>query len=350
MKSDELRGKLQEIQELALRENIDIGADIDRLNRKLATGDEDAWRRVELARHQERPTTLELIRLMSERFIELHGDRNFGDDPALAGGIATIGGIHFTFLGHQKGRNMKENLRRNFGMAHPEGYRKALRLAQQAERFGRPVLTLIDTPGAFPGLAAEERGIGEAIARNLRDFSVLRTPIICVVIGEGGSGGALGIGVGDRVYMMENAVYSVISPEGFASILLRDAKKARQAAGLMKMTAPDLNRFGIIDGIIDEPGNGAHTDHHGTAMAIKYQVMQAYGELSRKRPDQLLDDRSARILSLGRFAGGSEPRPRGFLGRLFPRLNSLVGQPRRQSRGQVNDAGKLGNPGKGDDR
>ncbi len=317
MKAEELRSRLQELQELALRENIDIGADIDRLNRKLATGDEGAWRRVVLARHQERPTSLDLVRIMSERFIELHGDRGFADDPALIGGIATISGVHFTFLGHQKGRNMKENLRRNYGMAHPEGYRKALRLARQAERFGRPILTLIDTPGAFPGLAAEERGIGEAIARNLREFSTLRIPVICVIIGEGGSGGALGIGVGDRVYMLENAVYSVISPEGFASILLRDAKRAQQAAGLMKMTAPDLREFRIIDGIIDEPGEGAHTDHQATAAAVRQQVMQAYGELSRKRTEQLLRERSTRILSLGRFSGGEESRSRGIFGKIF---------------------------------
>lgn len=317
MKSEELRSKLQELQELALRENIDIGADIDRLNRKLASGDETAWQRVELARHQERPTTLEYIRLMSERFIELHGDREFGDDPALVGGIATIGGIHFTFLGHQKGRNMKENLRRNYGMAHPEGYRKALRLAQQAERFGRPIVTLIDTPGAFPGLAAEERGIGEAIARNLREFSTLKTPVICVVIGEGGSGGALGIGIGDRVYMMENSVYSVISPEGFASILLRDAKKAQQAAGLMRMTAPDLLEFGIIDAIIDEPAGGAHTDHQAAANAVRRHVLDAYTTLAKKKPDSLLRERSERLLSLGRFSGGGTVKGRGLLGRFF---------------------------------
>ncbi|MFP4211594.1 MAG: acetyl-CoA carboxylase carboxyltransferase subunit alpha [Alkalispirochaeta sp.] len=317
MKSDELRSKLQELQELALRENIDIGADLDRLTKKLAGGDETAWHRVELARHQERPTTLEYIRLMSERFVEFHGDRVFGDDPALVGGIATINGIHFTFLGHQKGRNMKENLRRNYGMAHPEGYRKALRLAQQAERFHRPIITLIDTPGAFPGLAAEERGIGEAIARNLREFSTLRTPVICIVIGEGGSGGALGIGIGDRVYMLENSVYSVISPEGFASILLRDAKKAQQAAGLMKMTAPDLNAFGIIDGILPEPAEGAHTDHQAIAGTVRRQILASYAELSKKRMDQLLRERSERLLALGKFGGAGAARSKGFLARLF---------------------------------
>ena len=317
MKAEELRSKLQELQELALRENIDIGADINRLADKLAGGDETAWRRVELARHQDRPTALQYIDLMSDRYLELHGDRTFGDDPALVGGIATIGGVHFTFLGHQKGHNMKENLHRNYGMAHPEGYRKALRLARQAERFRRPILTIIDTSGAFPGLASEERGIGEAIARNLREFSVLRTPIICVVVGEGGSGGALGIGVGDRVYMLENSVYSVISPEGFASILLRDAKKAQQAAGLMKMTAPDLKGFGIIDDIIPEPVGGAQSDHQQIAGRVRQTVLAAYQELARKRPDQLLRDRSARLLSLGRFTEKPVGRQSSLLPRLF---------------------------------
>ncbi len=317
MKSDELRNKLQELQELALRENIDINADIDRLAEKLTGEDDTAWRRVELARHQDRPTTLKYLRLMSERFVELHGDRAFGDDPALVGGIATIGGVHFTVLGHQKGHNMKENLRRNYGMAHPEGYRKALRLAQQAERFRRPILTLIDTPGAFPGLASEERGIGEAIARNLREFSVLRTPIICVIIGEGGSGGALGIGVGDRVYMLENAVYSVISPEGFASILLRDAKLAQQAAGLMKMTAPDLKRFDVVDDIITEPTGGAHQDHEHIAGRVRQTVLTTYQQLARKKPEQLLKERSERILSLGRFVDQSQHTSQRLLARLF---------------------------------
>lgn len=315
MKSEELRSKLQELQEIAVRENIDIGADLERLNQKLATADESAWKRVELARHQERPTSLDYIRMMSERYLELHGDRSFGDDPALVGGIATIGGVHFTFLGHQKGRNMKENLRRNYGMAHPEGYRKALRLAQQAERFGRPILTLIDTPGAFPGLAAEERGIGEAIARNLREFSVLKTPIICIVVGEGGSGGALGIGVGDRVFMLENAVYSVISPEGFASILLRDAKKAQQAAGLMKMTAPDLLEFGIVDEILPEPAGGAHTDHQAIVGTVRRTILNTYNDLSKKRIETLLRERGERLMSHGRFTGGVPKRPRGFFDR-----------------------------------
>lgn len=319
MKQNELRAKLQELQELAMRENIDIEADLVRLSEKLAEDDNGAWRRVELARHQDRPSVLQYLDMISERYIELHGDRAFGDDPALVGAIATIGGVHCTVLGHQKGRNMRENLRRNYGMAHPEGYRKALRLARQAERFGRPILTLIDTPGAFPGLAAEERGIGEAIARNLREFSRLKTPIVTIVIGEGGSGGALGIGVADRVYMLENTVYSVISPEGFASILLRDAKKAQQAAGLMRMTASDLASFGVIDGIIGEPPGGAHKDPQATAARIKTRFLDAYTELSRKKIDRLLRQRSERLLALGSFRIEEEERSSGLFSRIFRR-------------------------------
>lgn len=317
MKQNELRAKLQELQELALRENIDIEADISRLSEKLSEDDNSAWRRVELARHQDRPSVLEYLEMISERYIELHGDRTFGDDPAMVGAIATIGGVHCTVLGHQKGRNMRENLRRNYGMAHPEGYRKALRLARQAERFGRPILTLIDTPGAFPGLAAEERGIGEAIAKNLREFSRLRVPIIAFVIGEGGSGGALGIGIADRVYMLENTVYSVISPEGFASILLRDAKKAQQAAGLMRMTAPDLASFRVIDGIIEEPPGGAHKDPQAMAARIKSRFLDAYRELDKKKTDRLLKERSEKLLALGSFREDPVERRRRLLPRIF---------------------------------
>ncbi|MFW6329713.1 MAG: acetyl-CoA carboxylase carboxyltransferase subunit alpha, partial [Alkalispirochaetaceae bacterium] len=288
MTANEMQKKLHELRELARKENIDIHADLTRLQSKLG-GEQspqinDAWRRVELARHPDRPTTLAYIEEISEQYLELHGDRAYGDDPALVGGICTIEGTPFTFLGHQKGKNMKENLKRNYGMAHPEGYRKALRLATQAEQFGRPILALIDTPGAFPGVSAEERGIGEAIARNLREFSVLQTPIIVVIIGEGGSGGALGIGVGDRVFMLENTVYSVISPEGFASILLRDAKKAQQAAELMRMTSQDLNSFGIVDGVIPEPPGGVHKDPKAMAAQIRSEVIDAYRLLSRKKP------------------------------------------------------------------
>ena len=318
MTAGEIQKKIRELQELARRENIDIHADLDRLQSKLegdpASQLADAWHRVELARHADRPTTLTYVEHMSEQFLELHGDRAFSDDPALVGGICTIDGIPFTFLGHQKGKNMKENLRRNYGMAHPEGYRKALRLAKQAERFGRPLLTLIDTPGAFPGVSAEERGIGEAIARNLREFSVLRTPIIVVIIGEGGSGGALGIGVGDRVFMLENTIYSVISPEGFASILLRDSKKAQQAAELMRMTSTDLKGFGVVDGVIPEPPGGAHREPERMAERLRKEILESYRVLSKKKTEQLLRERSEKALSLGLFYDPSERR-RGLFGR-----------------------------------
>lgn len=254
------------------------------------------WERVLLARHQDRPTTLEYVKQMSEQFMELHGDRYAGDDKAMVGGVCTLDGEHFTFIGTQKGANMKENIIRNYGMAHPEGYRKALRLAKQAEHFGRPILTFIDTTGAYPGLASEERGIGEAIARNLMEFSILETPIICVVIGEGGSGGALGIGVGDKIFMMENSVYSVISPEGFASILLRDAKRSKEAAVLMKMTAEDVLSAGFIDGIITESQGGAHVDFMTAAETIKTVVLNSYHELKNKDISQLLRARSQKII------------------------------------------------------
>lgn len=308
MKADEIRRKIDELKALADEEQLDISEDLSRLASKLqgetvAAGGVRAWDRVQLARHQERPTTIEYIDRMSDRYIELHGDRAFADDPAMVGGIAEIGGTYFTFIGHQKGRNMKDNLRRNYGMAHPEGYRKALRLVKQAEKFGRPVLSIIDTPGAYPGISAEERGIGEAIARNLKEFSVLKVPVITVIIGEGGSGGALGIGVGDYLIMLENTVYSVISPEGFASILLRDAKKAEQAASLMKMTAYDLKAYGIADEVIPEPEGGAHNDPDLVASRIKERVLAVYARLRRRRSDVLLKERAKRIEAYGLIGG-----------------------------------------------
>ncbi len=239
--------------------------------------------------------------MISSDYVELHGDRCYGDDPALVGGICKIDGVYFTFLGQQKGRNMKENMHRNFGMANPEGYRKALRLAQQAARFNRPILTLVDTSGAYPGIEAEERGIAEAIARNLMEFSILRVPIISVIIGEGGSGGALGIAVADRVFMFENAIYSVISPEGFASILLRDGTQAEQASDYLKMTATDLRGFSLIDDIIPEPEGGAHVQPRVAATNLKTCIMENYEKLSRKRIEQLVSERSSRLLSFGEF-------------------------------------------------
>ena len=212
-----------------------------------------AWEKVKLARELDRPKSLDYIKALFDEFIELHGDRNFGDDKSIIGGIASLEGMPVTVIGEQKGKNVKENMERNFGMPEPEGYRKALRLMKQAEKFKRPIITFIDTPGAYPGMGAEERGQGEAIARSIMEMSRLKVPIICIVIGEGSSGGALAIGVGDKIVMLENAVYSVLSPEGFASILYKDSTKAKEAAENMKMTANDLKKLGIIDKIIKEP-------------------------------------------------------------------------------------------------
>ncbi|MEM9423850.1 MAG: carboxyl transferase domain-containing protein, partial [Spirochaetota bacterium] len=252
MEREEILQRFAELRDSLRLVSPELAMEINELETRFATNniENDAWERVQIARMGERPGTLDYIAKISDSYIELHGDRTYGDDRAIVGGIAIINDIAMTFIGHQKGRNLKENMQRHYGMGSPEGYRKALRLAKQAEAHGRPVITFIDTPGAYPGLESEERGIGEAIAVNLSEFSVLRTPLISFVIGEGGSGGALGIGVGDKLYMLENAVYSVISPEGFASILLRDSTKAEYAASLMKMTAKDISAFGIIHDII----------------------------------------------------------------------------------------------------
>jgi len=300
----EIQKRIQELKDLAKKENINLGEELDRLETKVEKGEQlsdVAWKSVEIARMVERPGTLQFIEELSDNFVELHGDRLFGDDPALVGGIATINGQPVTFIGHQKGANMKENIKRNYGMAHPEGYRKALRLAKQAEKFGRPIITFIDTSGAYPGLAAEERGIGEAIARNLKEFSMLKTPVISFVIGEGGSGGALGIGVGDKLYMLENAVYSVISPEGCASILLRDATKAKDAASMMKMTSRDIKTFGLCNDIVQEVSGGVHKDVSYTAGLMKDIILRDLASLSLKSVDQLLKHRSKKFMLMGRF-------------------------------------------------
>ncbi len=304
MKKKKLQHKLQELLALAERDRIDIREEIGRLREKIA-GEADpaaqAWARVLKARDPERPTTLGLIELMTDSFLELHGDRAGGDDPALVGGIGILDGLPVTFLGHQKGRNLKGNIRRNYGMAHPEGYRKAHRLARQAEKFGRPVVTLIDTPGAYPGIASEMRGVAEAIAANLKLFASLKVPIISVIFGEGGSGGALGIGVGDRIFMLENAIYSVISPEGCAAILLKDSDQARIAAGMLKLTADDLLRFGVIDGIIPEPEGDAGRDHPAAAAAIKEVILRELEGLRPLSSAQLVRNRHRRLDGFGVF-------------------------------------------------
>jgi acetyl-CoA carboxylase carboxyl transferase subunit alpha len=244
---------------------------------------------------------MDYISRVFDDFTELHGDRAFGDDPAIIGGLAFLAGRPVTILAHQKGRTLKENMRRNHGMANPEGYRKALRLAKEAEKFRRPLITFVDTAGAYPGLGAEERGIGEAIARNLRDFSQLKTPVVCVIIGEGGSGGALGLCVGDKIYMLENAIYSVISPEGYASILLRDSGKAKDAAALMRITSADLLDFKVINGVIGEPEGGAQTDPDAVAAAIKKVLIEDIADLSRRSPPVLVRYRNQKIRRVGHW-------------------------------------------------
>ncbi len=251
----------------------------------------EPWDKVTLARQVQRPKASDYIENIFEDFIELHGDRNFGDDKAIICGIAKINNMPVTVIGEEKGKNAKENIEKNFGMPNPEGYRKALRFMKQAEKFNRPVITFIDTPGAYPGMGAEERGQGEAIARNIMEMSNLKVPIICIVIGEGSSGGALAIGVGDKVVMLENAVYSILSPEGFASILYKDSSKAKDAAKNMKITAEDLKEFGIIDDIISEPIDGAQNDFDKIVLDLKEYIVGNLKELLAKPVDNLLEER-----------------------------------------------------------
>jgi len=257
------------------------------------------WQRCQLARHPRRPQTLDYINRICDRFEELHGDRRFGDDAAIIGGIAWIDGNPLMIIGNQKGRDTSQRIQRNFGQARPEGYRKALRLMKLAEKFRRPILTLIDTQGAYPGIEAEERGQAEAIARNLMEMSKLEVPVIAVVIGEGGSGGALALGVANRVLMLENAIYSVISPEGCASILWKDSTQAPTAATALKLTAPHLLRLGIIDGIIKEPTGGAHWDFDEAATNLKEVVIEAFGEMNGLRPQDLVDQRYQKFAKMG---------------------------------------------------
>ena len=247
-----------------------------------------AWQRTQLARHPKRPHSRDLFKLLFEDFVELHGDRLYGDDAAIVGGLARFEGRAIVVIGHQKGRDTREKIARNFGMPHPEGYRKALRLMHLAQKFAKPVITFIDTPGAYPGLGAEERGQAEAIARNLREMAALRTPILAVVTGEGGSGGALAIGMGNRVLMLEHAIYSVISPEGCAAILWGDAAKAPEAAESMRITAPDLLRLGVIDAIVPEPAGGAHRDWDGAAAHLREALREHLRPLASMPPDDLV--------------------------------------------------------------
>ena len=266
-----------------------------------AATDPAAWQRVQLARHPKRPHTLDYIERLFTNFEEIHGDRLYADDPAIVCGSAFFEGRPIMVVGEQKGRDTKQKLHRNFGMPKPEGYRKAIRVMQLAAKFGRPILTFLDTPGAYPGIDAEERGQAEAIAHNLREMSRLATPVICVCIGEGGSGGALALGVGNHVYLMENAVYSVISPESCAAIIYRDAARAEEAAAALKLTAPDLLRLGLIDGIIPEPREGAHVDPDGAAAALRDTLCAALDQLGALSPDQLIEQRYAKFRQMGNF-------------------------------------------------
>ncbi len=299
----ELEKKIEEMKKL--EDNLDIKKEIDNLEKKVNLLKKNVydnltrWQRVQLARHSERPYTLDYIYLMTENFIELHGDRHFKDDKAIVGGFAKLGDEKVMIIGHQKGRDTKSNLERNFGMPNPEGYRKALRLMKLAEKFNKPIITLLDTPGAYPGIEAEERGQAEAIAKNLFEMSRLKVPVIVAVIGEGASGGALGMGVGDRILMLENTWYSVISPESCSSILWRSWEYKEQAAEALKLTAPDLLELNIIDRIVPEPLGGAHTDYKKMSDTLKKVLLEEIGSLRKIKSDKLMQNRIDKFGKMG---------------------------------------------------
>lgn len=316
----ELQQQLDKLKRQAEKEKLDLSEEMEAITSKIRKTRSDIyknltpWQRVQIARHySERPFMLDYVENAFEDYLELHGDRLVGDDNAMPAGFARLGGQRCVVVGHQKGRNTKENLKRNFGSAHPEGYRKAMRIMRLAAKFGMPVITLVDTPGAFPGIGAEERNIAEAIAHNLREMALLRTPIITVVIGEGGSGGALGIGVADRVLMLENAYYSVISPEGCAAILWKDGKRAAEAAEALKITAGDLAKLGVIDRVIEEPEGGAHVDPLAMALKLKEVLIEESQKLKTLPVEELLERRYEKFRCYGEFAtagaveAGSEP-------------------------------------------
>lgn len=311
---NELRQKIDELKRFGQERGIDFSDEIARLEQRYKSLEDELYdeltpaQKMHLARHQQRPTSLDLIQHMFTDFIELHGDRLFADDLAIVGGLAKLNGVPVTVIGHQRGKDTKDNIARFFGSPHPEGFRKALRLMQQANKFNRPIITLIDTKGAYPGNTAEERGQSEAIARNLREMAIFGVPIICAVIGEGGSGGALALGVGNRVLMLENAIYSVISPNGAASILWKDASKADQAAEAMKITAKDLLEFGIIEEIVPEPQGGAHRDVAQQAESLKAAIWRHLQELLAMSPEELALDRYEKFRKIGAFSTLEEPQ------------------------------------------
>ena len=303
----ELEEQLAELLKKSSGQNLNVDREAAAMQAKIETlrtniyRNLTAWQRIQIARHPQRPYMLDYVEKCCTDYIELHGDRHIGDDAAMPGGFATIGGHRVVILGHQKGRDTKENLKRNFGCAHPEGYRKALRLMRMAEKFKLPVISLIDTPGAYPGIQAEERNIAESIAFNLREMMTLRVPVVAAIIGEGGSGGALGIGVANRVLMMENAYYSVISPEGCAAILWKDRKFAPDAAEALKITASDLHKFGIVDAIIPEPAGGAHTAPDKAAESLKAALITELESLAPLTPEKLRAARYSKFRKFGEF-------------------------------------------------
>lgn len=304
---NDLRQKITELKSLSVEKGIDFSEEILRLEQKCKQLEDELYseltpaQKMHMARHHQRPTSLDYIQTVFTDFMELHGDRLFADDLAIVGGLAKLNGIPVTVIGHQRGKDTRENIARFFGSPHPEGFRKALRFMEQANKFKRPIITFIDTKGAYPGKTAEERGQSEAIARNLREMAGFGVPIICVVIGEGGSGGALALGVGNRVLMLENAIYSVISPNGAASILWKDASKADQAAEAMKITAKDLLEFGVIEDIIDEPQGGAHKDLAFQADQIKVKLWHHLQELLPLNAEQLVADRYDKFRKIGHY-------------------------------------------------
>jgi acetyl-CoA carboxylase carboxyl transferase subunit alpha len=301
----ELEKQIEDLERLGREQEIDVAEEARLLQVRLNALREEIYhnltpmQRVQVARHPRRPYTLDYLSTIFTDFIELHGDRHFRDDPAIVGGWARLAGGSVMVIGHQKGRDTKENLKRNFGMAHPEGYRKALRLMELAAKFDAPVITLIDTPGAYPGLGAEERGQSEALARNIVEMAALPTPIVAVVIGEGGSGGALALGVADRVLMLENSVYSVITPEGCAAILWKDAGQRERAAEALKLTADDLLRFKLIDEVIPEPLGGAHLDPDAAGEALREALVRHVNELRKVRPEKLVRRRAEKYAAMG---------------------------------------------------
>lgn len=304
---DELYQKIDELKQLSLTSDVDLTADIQRIEARAESMKRQIYdsltpsQVIQIARHPNRPNTLALAEMMTSGFIELKGDRAFRDDPSIVGGIGQLGSHRIVILGHQKGSDTKEKVKRNFGMPHPEGYRKALRLMAMADRFKMPIVTLIDTPGAYPGKEAEERGQAEAIARNLKEMMGMRVPIISVVIGEGGSGGALGIAVANRILMLEYAVYSVISPEGCASILFRDASRAQYAAEKLKLTAQDIVNLGVADRLLPEPLGGAHNNWDTTAQTIQSALLDELDTLSAMPPDAVQAARYDKFRSFGKF-------------------------------------------------